>query len=115
MLHENNKASDAIRKKYKLLQERKYATDKALNDMWKTVVTPLKKWVDQEKVQSSDDQTDDHATSVQHVWKSLTPKKLDKVYGIHALSRGRQKIGSKLVFFDQDKVCLLYTSPSPRD
>jgi len=26
------------------------------------------------------------------------------VYGIRELSRGRQKIGSKLVFFDQDKV-----------
>jgi len=26
------------------------------------------------------------------------------VYGIRSLSRGRQKIGSKLVFFDQDKV-----------
>jgi len=104
VFHEINKACDATRKKYKLLQERKHATDKALNDMWKPVVTPLKKWVDQEKAQSSDDQTDDPGTSVQHVWKSFSPKQLDKVYGIRALSRGRQKIGSKLVFFDQDKV-----------
>jgi len=67
-------------------------------------VTPLKKWVEQEKAQSSDDQTDDSGTSVQHVWKSFSPKLLDKVYGIRKLSRGRQKIGSKLVFFDQDQV-----------
>jgi len=33
VLHEINNASDAIRKKYQLLQERKHATDKALNDM----------------------------------------------------------------------------------
>jgi len=74
VLHEINKASDAIRKKYKLLQERKHATDKPLNDMWKPVMTPLKKWVDQEKAQSSDDQTDDPGSSVQHVRKSFTPK-----------------------------------------
>jgi len=102
--HEINKASDAIRKKYKLLQERKHATAKALNDMCKSIVTPLKEWVDQEKVQSSNDQTDDPGTSVQHVWKSFTPKQLDTLYGFRALSRGRQKIGSKLVFFDHDKV-----------
>ena len=76
--------------------------------MWKPVVTPLKKWVDQEKAQSSDDQTDDPGTSVQHEWTSFTPKQLDKVYGIRALSRGRQKIGSKLVFFDRDKVYRVY-------
>ena len=35
---------------------------------------------------------------------SFSPKQLDRVYGIRELSRGRQKIGSKLVFFDQDKV-----------
>ena len=29
---------------------------------------------------------------------------MDKVYGIRELSRGRQKIGSKLVFFNQGKV-----------
>jgi len=104
VLYGINKASDAIRKKYKLLQERKHATDKAFNDMWKPVVTPLKRRVDQEKAQSSDDQTDDPGTSVQHVWKSFTSKQLDKVYGIRELSRGRQRIGSKLVFFDQDKV-----------
>jgi len=33
VLHEINKASDAIRKKYKLLQERKHPQEKALNDM----------------------------------------------------------------------------------
>jgi len=104
VLHEINKASDAIRKKYQLLQERTHATDKALNDMWKPVVTLLKKWVDQEKAQSSDDQTDDPGTSAQHVWTSFTPKQLDKVHGIRELSRGRQKIGSKLVFFGRDKV-----------
>jgi len=104
VLHEINKASDAIRKRYKLLQEQKHAQEKALNDMWKPVVTPLKKWVDQEKAQSGDDQTDDPGTSVQHVWKSFTPKQLDKVYVIRAWSRGRQKIGSKLVFFDEDNV-----------
>ena len=104
VFHEINKACDATRKKYKLLQERKHATDKALNDMWKPVVTPLKKLVDQQKAQSSDDQTDDPGTSVQHVWKSFSPKQLDKVYGIRELSRGRQKIGCKLVFFNQDKV-----------
>jgi len=43
VLHENKKASDAIRKKYKLLQEQKYAQEKALNDIWKPFVTPLKK------------------------------------------------------------------------
>ena len=43
VLHEMNKASDAIRKKFKLLQEQKHAQEKALNDMWKPVVTPLKK------------------------------------------------------------------------
>jgi len=74
VLHEINKASYAIRKKYQLLQERKHATEKALNDMWRPVVTPLKKWVDQEKAQSSHDQTDDLRTSVQHVWKSFNPK-----------------------------------------
>jgi len=42
VLHEINKASDAIRKKFKLLQEQKHAQEKALNDMWKPVVTPLK-------------------------------------------------------------------------
>jgi len=104
VLHEINKASDAIREKYKLFQERKHATDKALNDMCKPVMTPLNKWVDQEKAQSSDDQTNNPGTSVQHVWKSFTPKLLDKVYGIRELSRGRQKIGSKLVFRDQEKV-----------
>ena len=52
----------------------------------------------------SDDQTDHPGTSVQHVWKSFSPKLLDRVYGIRKLSRGRQKIGSKLVFFDQDQV-----------
>ena len=76
--------------------------------MWKPVVTPLKKWVDQEKAQSSDDQTDVPGTSVQHVWTSFTPKQLDKVHGIRELSRGRQKIGSKLVFFDRDKVYRVY-------
>jgi len=104
VLYEINKASDAIRKKYKLLQERKYAQEKALEDMWKPVVTPLKKWVEQEKAQNSDNQTDDPGTCVQYVWKSFSPKQLDKVYGIRELSRGRQKIGGKLVFFDQDKV-----------
>jgi len=59
--------------------------------------------VEQEKAQCGDYQPDDHGTSVQHVWKS-SPKLLDKVYGIRELSRGRQKIGSKLVFFDHDKV-----------
>jgi len=88
VLHEINKASDAIRKKYKLLQEQKHAQEKALNDMWKPVVTPLKKWVEQEKAQSSDNQTDDPRISVQHVWKSFTPKQLDKVYGIREVSRG---------------------------
>ena len=72
--------------------------------MWKPVVTPMKKWVEQEKARSSDDQTDHPGTSVQHVWKSFSPKQLDKVYGIRELSRGRQKISSKLVFFDQGKV-----------
>jgi len=33
VLHEINKASDAIRKKFKLLQEQKHAQEKALNDM----------------------------------------------------------------------------------
>jgi len=64
VLHEINKPRDATRKKCKLLQERKHATDKALNDMWKPVVTFLKKWVDQEKAPSSDDQTDNPGTSV---------------------------------------------------
>jgi len=104
VLHEINKASDAIRKKFKLLQEQKHAQEKALIDMWKPVVTPLKKWVEQEKARSSDDQTHHPGTSSQHVWKSFSPKQLDKVYGIRELSRGRQKIGRKLVFFDQDKV-----------
>jgi len=36
VLHEINKASDAIRKIYKLLQERRHATDKALNDIVET-------------------------------------------------------------------------------
>jgi len=103
VLHEINKANDAIRKKYKLLQEQKHAQERALNDIWKPVVTPLKKWVEQEKAQSSDYQTDDPGTSVHHVWKSFSPKLLEKVYGIRELSRGRQKIGSNLVF-DQDKV-----------
>ena len=53
-VHEINKASDAIRTKYQLLQEQKHAQEKALNDIWKPVVTPLKKWVEQEKAQSSD-------------------------------------------------------------
>jgi len=43
VLHEINKASDAIRKKYKLLREQNHAQEKALNDICKPVVTPLKK------------------------------------------------------------------------
>jgi len=84
VLHEINKSSNAIRKKYKLLQEQKRAQEKALNDIWKPVMTPLKKWVEQEKAQSSGYQADDPGTSVQHVWKSFSPKALDKVYGIRA-------------------------------
>jgi len=60
--------------------------------------------VEQEKAQSNDSQKSDPGTSVHHVWKSLTPEELDNVYGIRELSRGRQKIGSKLVFIDKDKV-----------
>ena len=60
--------------------------------------------VEQEKAQSNDSQKSDPGTSVHHVWKSFTPEQSDNVYGIRELSRGRQKIGSKLVFFDQDKV-----------
>ena len=75
--------------KGKMLQKQKHAQEKTLNDMWKPVVTPLKKWVGQDTVQSSDDQTDDPGTSVQHEWKSFTPKRLDKVCGIRDLSIGR--------------------------
>ena len=53
VLREITKASDAIRKKYKQLQEQKYVKEKVPNDMWKPVVTPLKKWVEQEKAQGS--------------------------------------------------------------
>jgi len=67
-------------------------------------VTPLKKLVEQQKAQSNDSQKNDPGTSVHHVWKSFTPEQLDNLYGIRELSRGRQKIGSKLVFFDQDKI-----------
>jgi len=104
VLREITKASDAIRKKYKQLQEQKYVKEKVLNDTWKPVVTPLKKRVEQEKAQSSDGQKNDPGTSVHNVWKSFTPEQLDNVYGIRELSRGRQVIGSKLVFFDQNKV-----------
>ena len=104
VLREVTKASDAIRKKKKQLQEQKYVKEKVLNDIWKPVVTPLKKLVEQQKAQSNDSQKNDPGTSVHHVWKSFTPEQLDNVYGIRELSRGRQKIGSKLVFFDQDKV-----------
>ena len=38
VLHEINKASDAIRKKYKLLQEQKHAQEKALNDIYSNTI-----------------------------------------------------------------------------
>jgi len=57
--------------------------------------------VEQEKAQSSDDQTDDPETPFQRVCESFTPKQLDKAYGIRELSRGGKKIGSKVVFFDR--------------
>jgi len=43
LLCELTKASDAISKKYKQLQEQTYLEEKVLNDMWKLFVTPLKK------------------------------------------------------------------------
>jgi len=60
--------------------------------------------LEQEKAQRSDRQKNNPGTSVHNVWKSFTPEQWDNVYGIRELSRGRQKIGSKLVFFGQDKV-----------
>jgi len=105
MLREITKAIDAIRKKkYKQPQEQNYVKEKALNNLWKPIVTPLKKWVEQQKAQSSDGQKNDPGTSVHPVWKSFTPEQLDHMYGIRESSRGRQKIVSKLVLFDQDKV-----------
>jgi len=74
-----------------LLKKRRSTT------FWKPVVTPLKKWLGQEKARGSNYQTDDPRTSVQHVWKSFCPKILDNVYGIRELSIRRPKIGSKLL------------------
>jgi len=50
--------------------------------MLKPVVTPLKKWVEQEKAQIRDGQKNDSGTSIHHVWKTFTPEQLDNVYGI---------------------------------
>jgi len=74
VLRKITKASDALLKKYKQPEEQKHVKEKVLNDMWKPVVTPLKKWVEQKKAQSSDGQKNDPETSVHHVWKSLTPE-----------------------------------------
>jgi len=59
VLREITKTSDAIRKKYNTLREKSHVTGKVVNDMWKSIVTPLKRWVEQETAQGSDDQTAD--------------------------------------------------------
>jgi len=74
--------------------------------MWKPVIKDV--GGKEEKAQNIDDQTDDPGSSVHHVWKSFTEKQLDRVYSVSVFANFQelafQKIGSKLVFFDQDKV-----------